>query len=116
MRRVLPLLILGFISACTDDAGDYPRLLPTAQILNEPVLPDHAAPAAVDQSATRDQIEARGAATRARADAIPDPVDDAALAARAADLRRRAEELRRQTETPDCPAGAAASDCPTPES
>ncbi|AUH34735.1 hypothetical protein [Paracoccus tegillarcae] len=116
MLRALPLLTLCFAAACTDDAGNYPRLLPTQQILAEPSLPDHAGPADTSEEAVRQQVEQQGAATRARADAIPDPVDDASLDRRAADLRRRADELRRQTETPECPPGVAAPDCPDPAS
>ena len=116
MLRILPLSVLCFAAvACTDGSGDYPRLLPTEQILAEPALPDHAGPATSSADPVRDTVEAQGAATRSRADAIPDPVDDGALAARAADLRRRAEALRNQTDAPpDCPADATTPDCPQP--
>ena len=113
MLRLAPCLTLIFVAACTDGSGDYPRLLPTQQILAEPTLPDHAG--TLDGDVLRDRVQAQGKATRARGDAIPDPVDGAALAARAADLRRRAEALRQQT-APDCPPGATSPDCPEPAS
>lgn len=119
MLRALPLITLGLLVACSDGSEGYPRLLPTQQILAEPTLPDHATPVAAGEEPVRDAVEAQGAATRNAAKAIPDPVDDAALSARAADLRRRAEALRSQsteakTDAQDCPSGTATPDCPKP--
>lgn len=116
MLRALPFLLLALVAGCDRSDGDYPRLLPTQQVLAEPVLSENAGPAAVSPDPVRGSVESRAAALRNRAAAIPDPVDDAALAARAADLRRRAEALRRQGETPECPPGTPISDCPKPDS
>lgn len=117
MLRILPLFTLGLLAACSAGTDDYPRLLPTQQILAEPALPDHAAPAIEADRPVRDTVEAQGAATRGAGEAIPDPVDAASLNARAADLRRRAEALRNQdaeTGSETCPSGATSSDCPQP--
>ena len=116
MLRLLPLFTLGLLAACSDGSEDYPRLLPTQQILAEPSLPDHAGPAAASDAPVREAVEGQGAATRGAANAIPDPVDEAALNARAADLRRRAEALRNQTSDGDaaCPGGSTSPDCPQP--
>jgi hypothetical protein len=116
MLRVLTLISLGLLAGCTDGSEDYPRLLPTQQILAEPTLPDHAEPAATSDAPVRNAVEGQGAATRNAPDAIPDPVDEAALNARAADLRRRAEALRNQTTEGDaaCPDGTTAPVCPQP--
>lgn len=113
LRNVLlSLSVLALLSACGDGADDYPRLLPTQAILAEPALPDHAGPAAADAAPVQDAVKAQGAAARASADAIPDPVDQDDLAARAADLRRRAEALRQADATPaNCPADADPSLC-----
>ena len=61
-------------AACTQDAGDYPRLLPTAQVLAEPVLPEHAAPAAQDPAPVTTGIANRADALRARAGTLRRPV------------------------------------------
>lgn len=107
MNRTLPLLLLCLTAACTGDDQEYPRLLPTQQILAEPTLPDHVPDAQADLD---ESLRAQGTATRARADAIPDPTDAGDLQARAADLRRRAEELRRaDSDAEDCTSGPA---CP----
>lgn len=113
MLRVLTLITLGLLAACSDGSEDYPRLLPTQQILAEPALPDHAGDAAASEAPVRDAVKAQGATARSAADTIPDPVDDAALNARAADLRRRAEALRNQS-TGDCDPGDSSADCPQP--
>lgn len=118
-----PLSVLALLAACGSGQDDYPRLLPTQAILAEPSLPDHAGPAATSGDPVKDAALARGSATRARADAIPDPLAGDDLNARAADLKRRAEALRR-TDTaanmpvecpPDSePGQCAPSDAPSP--
>lgn len=107
-KTLLSLSVSALLSACGGGGDDYPRLLPTQAILAEPTLPEHAGAAANDAAPIKDAVKAQGNAARASADAIPDPVDPDNLAARAADLRRRAEALR-QTDT----AAAAPDDCPT---
>lgn len=72
MKHLLPLTCAAFLAACSTDTQSYPRLLPTDQILAEPVLPDHA-----PQSASSDveaEAQARADALRRRADALRGPV------------------------------------------
>ena len=66
-------------AACTQDAGDYPRLLPTAQVLAEPVLPEHAAPVAQDPAPVTTAVNDRAEALRARAAALRRPVIEPGL-------------------------------------
>ena len=80
--RYAPALLL-LLAACSD-GDDYPRLLPTNQILAEPVLPAHAAPVADAPEAVAAQADARAAALRARADALRGPVVEDDIRARAA--------------------------------
>lgn len=69
MTRVALFPIL-FLVACTGDDQAYPRLLPTEQILAEPVLSDlEASPGMVE-----DDLDQRGSGLRNRADAIRGPV------------------------------------------
>lgn len=70
-----PILILCLLSlpGCQAEGNDYPRLLPTEVILAEPVLPDHAPPAAAP-GPVRADAAARADALRRRADALRRPV------------------------------------------
>lgn len=96
------LALLG-LSACGDDSGDYPALLPTEQMLAEPALPAHAADVA-RQDNLAPALQARAGALSGRA---PAPAtDQAALARRAQALRDRAAALARQ------PLDSAATACP----
>ena len=68
LRASLPLMLL--LAACAGEDQDYPQLLPTEQILAEPVLSDLAtAPEAVES-----ELDQRGDGLRGRADAIRGPV------------------------------------------
>ncbi|PCD76198.1 hypothetical protein [Pseudothioclava arenosa] len=65
MRALIPILALGVVASCGGDTeGDYPALLPQAQILGTP---------APETSATGD-LSARAAALRARAAGLRGPV------------------------------------------
>ncbi|MEE2859790.1 MAG: hypothetical protein VYB46_03010 [Pseudomonadota bacterium] len=78
MRYAIILALL--LTACTEGA-DYPRLLPTEQLLSPPDVPDHAvaaSPAAVEEDAL-----SRAEALRARAKALQGPVVDPSLRRRA---------------------------------
>ncbi|TRW96252.1 hypothetical protein FNJ84_13265 [Paracoccus sp. M683] len=117
MFRALMITTVCLAAAgCSDDAADYPRLLPTQQILAEPSLPDHAGPITDNADPLRQAVQARGAATQARAGTIADPADGRDLAARAADLRRRADALRSESTAPAdaCQTGAATPECSEP--
>lgn len=75
MNQVLILAACAvFLSGCTGASDPYPRLLPTDQILAEPVLPDHAPDAAASPAAVDAEAQARAAALRARAEALRGPV------------------------------------------
>ncbi|MDQ1898917.1 hypothetical protein RAH32_00455 [Paracoccus sp. WLY502] len=72
MKHVLTLTCAAFLAACSTDTESYPRLLPTDQILAEPLLPDHAPQAtSTDLEA---ETQARADALRQRADALRGPV------------------------------------------
>ena len=88
-RRPALLLLLAALAACADPGGDYPRLLPTAQILAEPVLPAHAGPATTDPAAIETALAARAAALRARAAALSGPVIEPELRAQMQRVRDR---------------------------
>lgn len=69
----MPLIFaLGLLTAC-DAAPDYPHLMPTADLLREPVLPSHTGTLSESPEAT---LSARADALRARADALSGPVID----------------------------------------
>lgn len=68
---ILSLCALAALAACSD-GQDYPRLLPTSQVLAAPALPAHAGDAA--QSPPDRAITARADALRARAEALRRPV------------------------------------------
>lgn len=70
-RPILSLCALAALAACSD-GRDYPRLLPTSQMLATPALPDHAGDAA--QSPPDQAVTARAEALRARADTLRRPV------------------------------------------
>ncbi|MCQ0969924.1 hypothetical protein MLD63_05730 [Paracoccus sp. TK19116] len=72
MRTALPLTLL--LAACAADDQAYPRLLPTDEILAEPVLPDHAAGASSAPEPVEDDLERRGSGLRDRANALRRPV------------------------------------------
>ena len=72
IRLFLPLLVL--LAACADDSENYPRLLPTAQILAEPVLPDHVGSAADQPMAVASDLESRAGGLRGRAEDLRGPV------------------------------------------
>lgn len=74
--------VLPSLMACGQDDATYPALLPTAQILAEPRLPDHAAPAATAPDAVDAEAAARAEALRRRAEALRGPVIDAGTRAR----------------------------------
>ncbi|WP_022708274.1 hypothetical protein [Paracoccus zeaxanthinifaciens] len=80
--RYAPALLL-LLAACSE-GGDFPRLLPTDQILAEPDLPAHAEPVAAAPEQVEERAEARAAALRARADALRGPVVEDDIRARAA--------------------------------
>lgn len=65
------LLALG---ACDKQADTYPDLLPTAQVLAEPVLPAHSTDAITSPEAVDADASARADALRSRAEALKKPV------------------------------------------
>ncbi|MBU2957464.1 hypothetical protein Q4511_12090 [Paracoccus sp. 1_MG-2023] len=81
MKYASALLLL--LAACSE-GGDFPRLLPTDQILADPALPAHAQPVAAAPEQVLTQADARAAALRARADALRGPVVEDEIKARAA--------------------------------
>ncbi|MFT4013307.1 MAG: hypothetical protein QM682_07850 [Paracoccus sp. (in: a-proteobacteria)] len=80
---------------------DYPRLLPTDQLLAEPALPSHARDAAQSPDAADATLARRAAALGARGGT--GPVSDAGLMRRAEALRARAADLKTRS-LDDCPA------------
>ncbi len=62
------------LTACTSDKAGFPTLLPTAQVLAPPTLPDHAGPVTSSSAQVDAQTTARADALRARADALRGPV------------------------------------------
>ena len=81
MKHALTIFAL-MLSACAG-TQDYPRLLPTDQILAPPALPAHARDAAADPAPLVSAASARADALRARAEALRGPVVDPALRKRA---------------------------------
>lgn len=75
-------LALALAGCGGDDAGRFPALLPTQQILAEPVLPEHAAPAAASPAPTEAEAASRAEALRRRAGALSGPVIEADALAR----------------------------------
>lgn len=75
MKNTL-LLTAGLLalSACDKQANTYPKLLPTAQVLAEPVLPTHSTDAITSPEAVDAQASARADALRSRAEALKKPV------------------------------------------
>lgn len=68
------LSALALAGCGSGDDGRFPALLPTQQILAEPVLPDHAAAAAASPAPAEAEAAARAAALRRRAGALAGPV------------------------------------------
>ena len=69
----LALILVAALAACGGD-GDYPELLPTSQLLAEPVVPVHAQAAAADPAPVEAATASRAEALRARARALQGPV------------------------------------------
>lgn len=80
-RPILALCAACALSACAGGQDDYPRLLPTEQVLAEPALPAHAATVAAD-APPEAAVVARAEALRARADALRGPVIEPGTRAR----------------------------------
>ena len=76
------LLAALALSACHNGAVDYPKLLPTQQILAEPTLPEHSGEAAQDPDSTQAETVARAEALRRKAEAMNAPVIEPATKAR----------------------------------
>lgn len=78
--RALPLCLAALTTACADREG-YPQLLPTTEVLAEPALPAHAAPAATPDGAARTEAAAlsRAEALRRRAAGLGGPVIEPTL-------------------------------------
>ncbi|MBC9245963.1 hypothetical protein H4P12_04365 [Paracoccus sp. 11-3] len=70
------------LTACDKQANTYPALLPTAQVLAEPVLPTHSTDAITSPESVDTQAKARADALRDRAQALKKPVIDAETRAR----------------------------------
>lgn len=102
------VLATGVLGGCNDRTGDYPKLLPTDQVLAEPRIPDHAAGAARNPLETQQALSSRAAGLSASGAAGPGT--HSALAARARALQSRAAVLRKTSL--DCPEGG--QDCPAP--
>ncbi|MBM3604293.1 MAG: hypothetical protein FJX25_05925 [Alphaproteobacteria bacterium] len=83
MNVPVALSLALLLTAC-GKPDDFPRLLPTAQILAEPALPVHATVAATEPDAVEAAENRRAEALRARARELQGPVVDPVL-------RRRAE-------------------------
>ena len=92
-------VLVPVLTGCSDRMGDYPKLLPTEQLLADPALPAHAADAPEDIDAA---LEARAAGLARRATAAAPTPATGDLAARATALRERAQALS-QTSPSDCP-------------
>ena len=102
------MLATGVLGGCNDRTGDYPKLLPTDQVLAEPRIPDHAAGAARNPLETQQALSSPAAGLSASGAAGPGT--HSALAARARALQSRAAVLRKTSL--DCPEGG--QDCPAP--
>ncbi|WP_304617251.1 hypothetical protein [Paracoccus sp. (in: a-proteobacteria)] len=78
--RALPLCLAALTAACAE-RGEYPRLLPTAEVLAEPALPAHAAPAATPEGAARTEADtlSRAEALLRRAGGLRGPVIEPSL-------------------------------------
>ena len=70
-------LALLTLAGCAPATGDFPDLLPTAQVLAPPTLPDHAGPVTPSSQPVDAQVQSRADALRARADALRGPVIEA---------------------------------------
>lgn len=73
MTRIAQIALcaaLPLVSACADQGGDYPQLLPMEQLLAEPELP----PDGADPAAVAEATQSRAEALRARAEALRHPV------------------------------------------
>lgn len=81
-RTLFPIFGLVTLAACNPQADAYPDLLPTAQILAEPTLPDHSAEAVASPEAVDAQAGARADALRRRAEALKKPVIEPSIRAR----------------------------------
>ncbi|MBA50175.1 MAG: hypothetical protein ACU0BZ_05835 [Paracoccus sp. (in: a-proteobacteria)] len=81
MTKPVPLMVCALLILAACGRGDtaYPRLLPTAQALAEPTLPDHAAGGS---AAIETATEAEGDALTRRAEALRRPVIEPDLRAR----------------------------------
>lgn len=82
MRQMLIIPLAALLAGCTGEARDYPRLLPTDQILAEPTLPDHAPDAALSPADVDAEAQARADALRQRAEALRGPVIEPGTLAR----------------------------------
>lgn len=89
MKRIA-LLVLPLIAACSATQGDYPQLLPTAQILAQPTLPDYVPPQA--PASVNDALTGQADTLRNRADALRGPIIDPATRARMMAARNRQAE------------------------
>lgn len=68
MRRILPLVLLGTLGACTTPGGDYPSLLPRAIESRDPAEPVRPDPVATPDAALDRQIAERRAAAATAAE------------------------------------------------
>lgn len=81
MKRYIYLMLCfaaPVLSACTDQKGGYPELMPTDQLLAEPSL----SPDATNPEATTENVESQADALRARAEELRKPVIDPATRSR----------------------------------
>lgn len=110
-KRICWALAVLALAGCADRMTDYPKLLPTDQLLAEPHLPAHASDAATSPQAVAASLSGRAAALSGRA--ASGPAADSGLTARADALRKRAAELSQrsldecQPEQPECGAAPA---------
>ena len=74
MKHAVILTCALLLTGCGGEADPYPRLLPTDQILAEPTLPDHTPEAARSPAAVDAEAAARADDLRRRADALRGPV------------------------------------------
>lgn len=109
MVRIWGALALAMLAGCGDGGDDYPKLMPTDQVLAPPALPGHAADAARDPTSVSDALNARSQALAGRAGVTP-VANDADLQRRADALRARARALSQQSLSADCPEGSP--NCP----
>lgn len=92
-RCAAAVLGLLALAGCGDYTSDYPDLMPTEQLLSQPVLPAHAA--GTDESPLEVEAALTARASRATASTARRGADAGStdLAARAAALQSRAKAL-----------------------